>query len=237
MNENWSRLNNLRYWYFRYKDSVYYTASLIIGTLFICSILLYFAVIPQLQDWFSIRNEVIATRENITTINQNITFISSLNQGELSSELQTAMAALPMYKNFGEISQAISYATITSGASLEDYSFQIGKISDMTNHGLAQINLTLDIEGNVTSIDRFLLVLYQVLPLASITTVSGTDTTAIIDLQFLSKSSDNTSYSPEEPLAPLSKPQTDLLQELSVWQTHVITYPQQTASTEAVPLF
>src|SRR5688572_15699003 len=87
--------NDLRFLYYRYKDSVYYSLSIFIVTIFVCIMLLVNIIFPQAGKYFSIRNEVISQREKISIINENINFIASIDKAELDSQLRIASRALP----------------------------------------------------------------------------------------------------------------------------------------------
>src|SRR6266851_199854 len=125
----WIGKKGFRYWYYRFRDSEYYSLTAIGFTVLICIVLLFNIIIPELSQWFSIRNEVIAARAQIATLQQNITFINTLDKNRLNSQLQTASHALPPEKNFGFMLNAISNAAVTSGVSLNDYAFQVGNIT------------------------------------------------------------------------------------------------------------
>ena len=109
---------SLRFWYLRYKDSPYYSLGWIIISFMTCFVLITYFVLPQLQSWFSIREEVIATRARITNINNNITYMSSLDRSVLNKQLEVAVTALPAEKNFDAILNAVSDASLEAGVSL-----------------------------------------------------------------------------------------------------------------------
>src|SRR5580698_4987528 len=122
----WIGKKGFRYWYYNFRDSEYYSISLI-GLVIIVSIYLLFnVIIPETSQWFSIRREVVATRQNIAVLQQNINYMNNLNKNVLNSQLQTVSTALPPEKNFTSMLNAITGAAATSGVSLNDYSFAVG---------------------------------------------------------------------------------------------------------------
>lgn len=121
--------NDIRYFYYRYKDSKYYSISLFALTIFVCVILLFGIIIPQIEKYFSIRKEVIAMREKVSLINQNISFMNTLDKTRLAKQLETVSLALPVEKNFSGILNAISESSVRAGVTLSDFNFSIGEIS------------------------------------------------------------------------------------------------------------
>ena len=121
--------NDIRYLYFRYKDSKYYSISLFVLTIYVCTILLFGIIIPQIGKYLSIRKEVIAMREKISLINQNISFMNTLDKTRLAKQLETVSLALPVEKNFAGILNAVSESSVRAGVTLSDFNFSIGEIS------------------------------------------------------------------------------------------------------------
>ena len=88
-NDTWIGKKGFRYFYYKFRDSEYYGLAIIGVTLLVCAVLLFNIIIPEVTQWFSIRDEVIATREQIATLQQNINFINNLDKNALNSQLQT----------------------------------------------------------------------------------------------------------------------------------------------------
>lgn len=237
MNGKWYNINNLRYWYFRYKDTQYYSVSLIIITLCVCLFLIFQIIIPQFEDWFSIRAEVVSVQQEISSINQNINFIISLNKQALSQQLRIATAAMPDEKSFGDISNAITYAAETANVSLEDYSFQVENESDSTTPGVSYTDLSLVVDGNMVQVTNFIHTIYQELPIAAVKEVSATSLSANITLVFYSKTEPRSSFSTENSLSPITASQISLLNKLSLWQQNTLPQSSVNASSSPVPLF
>src|SRR5258708_1652220 len=129
-NDGWIGKKGFRYWYYRFRDSEYYSLVVIGVTILICLILLFNVIIPEVTQWFSIRDEVIATRQKIAVLQQNINLMNNLDKNKLNGQLQTASDALPPEKNFGFMLNAISSAASLSNVSLNDFAFQVGNLDN-----------------------------------------------------------------------------------------------------------
>src|SRR5579872_1278457 len=127
--DTWIGKKGFRYYYYRFRDSEYYGLAIIAFTLLVSVILLFSIIIPEVTQWFSIRNEVVAAREQIATLQQNVSFVNNLNKNALNSQLLTVSHALPPEKNFGDILSTISNTAAVSNVSLSNYAFQVGNIS------------------------------------------------------------------------------------------------------------
>src|SRR3989442_361008 len=121
--------NNLRFLYYRYKDSQYVSLGLVVLVVSVCLMLFSRVVIPQFENWFSIRNEVVETNARIDAIKSNINFMQNLDKSQLNTQAQIASSALPTEKDFGAMLNALSDAAVHAGVSLEDFTFQVGNIA------------------------------------------------------------------------------------------------------------
>lgn len=233
--------NNLRILYYRYKDSPYYTMALIALIISISIILFFRVIVPQVESWFSINNEVFATRERISTINHNITFMDSLDKGVLNTQVKVATSALPTEKDFGPIVNALSDAALQAGVSLDDFTFQIGDTSSASGQfnntpqkDLSAIKLSVVLLGDVTGVERFLKEIDEQLPLAEILKVEGDIRSTTVTLHFYQKQFPKITFKDDQPLSALSDKYTLLIRQMSAWQP--VSAPTD-ASESAVPLF
>ena len=245
-NDTWIGKKGFRYWYYRFRDSEYYALAVIALTILGSIILVFAIIIPELTQWFSIRDEVIATRQKIATIQQNITFINNMDRNTLNSQLQTVSDALPPEKNFGFMINALTNAAATSGVSLNDYAFQVGSITAKSGqptaalaNGLSTIQITVTVNGDIKSIKRFITSLENNLPVSEVTNINGSGQNVSLTVQFYQKPFQSITFSPETPLAPLSADKVGLLQKISKWDNTNTNQTQtsQESSDSAVPLF
>jgi hypothetical protein len=251
----WIGKKGLNYWYFRFRDSDYYSLVLIGITVLICFILIFNFIIPELNNWFSVRQEVDATQQKIAILQHNINFINYMNKSELDTQLQTASAALPSDKNFGSMLQTLSNAAAKSGVSLNNFSFQVGTVTTptqtlpgapvpaVTGSGVSTIQMTIIVNGSISNLDSFLKVLDNSLPISEVTSINGSEGNVTVQLQFYEKPFPNISLPEDTQMAPLSASQTKLLETLSSWSTEwnpkSVTSNATTvvSSGSAVPLF
>lgn len=206
--------------YYRYKDTPLFAASISILVIIIALILFIKLILPQLQNWFSIRDEVVASRERIKTLTDNQLYITSVNASDLEKNFTTAAAALPFEKDFTGILNAITASTIATGATLDDYSFQVGNLSTKS----AQLNqeksisLELTIQGSLDVLDAFLEEIYRKVPLAEVVEVDYNEGTASLGLVFYYDIlTGQQQIRLTDPLVPLSSEHMSLLTQLEEW--------------------
>src|SRR5260221_13293993 len=166
--ETWIGNKGFWYWYYKFRDSEFYSLTLAGITIIVCIVLLIYWVVPELNNWFSIRNEVITTEERISILQKNISLINSLDKSTLDQQLQVATGALPSGKDFGAMLDAISNASINSGVSLSNYSFQVGNLSssqassnqvggaaNAIPSGMFSTAVTVIVNGDIDQIRKF----------------------------------------------------------------------------------
>lgn len=247
-NDTWIGKKGFRYWYYRFRDSEYYGLAIIGVTLLVCIILLFNIIIPEVTQWFSIRDEVIATRDRIATLQQNINFITNLDKNTLDSQLNTVSHALPPEKNFSFMLNALSNAAANSGVSLSDYAFQVGNIastkkgqtgSGELQNGVSTIEITVIVNGNLDGIKHFITSLENNLPISEVSSVNGTGDNVSVRLKFYQRPFNNVSFSADTPLASLPSKKVELLQNLAKWDntSNDQNATQPSGSNSAVPLF
>jgi hypothetical protein len=243
-NEIWVGKKGFRYWYYKFRDSELYTLTLLGVTIIISLFLLFNVIIPELNNWFSIRKEVAATRAQVAVLQQNINFVNNLDKGILNNQLQTSTQAIPPAKDFGMMLNAISNASATSGISLDDYSFQIGNVASSSstltnskNDGLTSISVTVTVNGNLGQIRKFVQSLQNSLPLSEVTSVNGSGENMTVAIVFYQKPFPVADFSADTPLTPVSQEKVTLLQNLSKWKVPVLQNSSSSGSGSAVPLF
>ncbi len=220
------RKEDLRLLYYRYKDSPLFAIFIVALVIFVTVFLLVKVLIPQLQNWFSIRDELAATKERIQVLSNNQLYITNASTSDLENNFKIAATALPFEKDFPGVLNAISAASITTGAILDDYSFQVGNLSTKSAELNKQqsISLELNMQGSLDVIEGFLNEIYTKLPLAEVVGVSYNEGTAGIRLLFYYKvipGQINVTYT--KPLTPLSPESLLLLEQLSEWRDATTT--------------
>jgi hypothetical protein len=242
--EVWIGKKGFRYWYYKFRDSELYSFTTLAVALVICFVLLVYWILPELNNWFSIRNEVIATRSHIAVLQQNITFMNNLDKNTLNQQLEVSTNALPAEKDFGSILNAISNASANSGVSLNDYSFQVGNIASPSAQllfgGLSSLQVVLVVSANTNQLQRFIQTLQNSLPISDVISVDGNDGNVSLTLQFFQKPFPTGEFSPETPITPLSPEDLSLLQKLTKWQDSMTVQnnsTQTSSGSASMPLF
>lgn len=150
--------------YFRYRDFV-----TPIGTILVCLLLFWFVVIPQMQSWLQMRDNLATNAQDLQTMHQNLSLLTSLDDAKLNHMLTVATTALPADKDFAGIISSIQNAAAVSGANLGDYSFQLGNLSGLDQNGKplqTPLQLNVVLKGSVSDAQRFALQLKKQLPLS-----------------------------------------------------------------------
>ncbi len=251
--------NDVRYFYSRYKDSKYYSFSIFSLVIFVCSILLMGVVIPQLNKYFSIRQEVSVKQEQLRIMNENINFINKIDRSSLNRQLEIATIALPAEKDFDGILNAISDSSIRAGVTFSDFNFSVGDISSKSANeadnsqavsdpaaGAAgdwdtnspSIKLIVSIRGDINRVKLFLKEISEKLPLSEIQSIDSDDTNTEVEIKFYYKSYPEIKFQESTPLAPIALEKTQLIERLALWKSYIKenTIPP-IGTNSATPLF
>jgi hypothetical protein len=246
--EIWLGKKNLRFYYYRYRDSSYYSLILFTVIFLVCSVLFFQIIIPQFTNWFSIRKEVAATKERISILKNNIQFMNTIDKPQLASQLQVASTAVPSERDFTLILNSLSEAAVRSAISFDDFNFQVGdvdssknKIVDPAYKDLSVIRVSLVAHGQFDNIRRFIQEVGAKLPLSEIASMNGSNGGVAITIQFYQKSFPHISLQDDEPLSDVPLAKKELLRKLSTWQTTAapVFQPDSTneGSSSGTPLF
>lgn len=245
--EIWIGKKSLRFFYYRYRDSAYYPLSIAFITIVVCIILVFNVVIPQVMTWLSIRDEVVATQEKIKILQANIDFMKTVDKVVLDSQLQSASMAVPPEKDFGGVLNALTDASVRSGVSLQDFSFQVGggtsgSKSDTSANiaGVSAVTVSVVVSGKLDQVKRFLRELGEKLPISEVTTIDGNIQSLAVNIQFYQKNLPEIELDEKSPIVRISAKKQALLEKLSTWkptaQLPDLT-PETASGSGEVPLF
>lgn len=244
--EVWIGKKGIRYWYYKYRDSEYFSLTVTITSIVVCLVLVFQIILPQMYNWFSIREEIVATRERIAVLEQNINFMNNLDRNSLNAQVETATTALPPEKDFGSMLDVLAASSITSGVSLNDFSFQVGDvasssglITDVKHSGLTSIKITVVASGTVNTVRKFIQNIEKSIPVSEVVNIDGSGQTISVSIQFYQKPISKITIQEDQPLQSLSAEKTSLLQELATWKKSapLINVDATTATRGAMPLF
>jgi hypothetical protein len=171
--------------------------------------------------------------------------MNSLDRNMVNNQLTTASMALPPEKDFGAMLDSLSSAAVSSGVSLNDFSFQVGSVasssglfSDVRYKDLASIKISLVAQGSINNMKRFITSLENSMPLSEVVTIDGSGQTASLTIEFYQKTFPNIVLNDDKPLAPLSAEKNILLQKLAAWKKdQPIGVNTPSGSDSALPLF
>lgn len=221
--------NELRYYlrrlvltYFNFRYSQYYHLAIPVVLISLGIILLVSFIIPQMNNWFSVQNEVKSTQARINTIRRNTIVLENINKEKIESEFIVANLALPSSKDFSGILDLINDTTNKSGISLDDYEFSLGPVENKDNINkskseISTILLSLSIEGDSNALGIFLSEIESQIPLAQIHSVNYSENKGQIQLSFIVKSFDDINFRYDTPLTVMNNKQRSLMQKLITW--------------------
>ena len=256
--------NDLRYLYFKYKDTKFFLMSIFAIVIFVCTILIITVIIPQIKNYLVIRQQIVAKKEMINNINKNIELIQSIDKLELNNQLELLTTALPTNKEFVSILNSLSDASIRAGVTLSDFNFNVGKVAsdsgvptqidessieptvstedipvdDMGSDSNNGLDVTIAINGNFRNISLFLEQIAKSLPLSEVTSVNAEKNVATISIKFYYKAFPKLKYEEQELLQPLSEKELQIISLISSWNRNsVFEDPFEGSNNSSVPLF
>lgn len=200
--------------YFRYRDFVTPLA-----TILVCLLLFWFVVIPQMQSWLQMRDNLATDSQDLQVMHQNLSLLTSLDDAKLNQMLTVTTTALPAEKDFAGIISSIQNAAALSGANLGDYSFQLGDLSGLDQNGKPSqtpLQLNVVLKGSVSDAQRFALQLKKQLPLSDTISIAVSSNQSItVTVVFYYASIPKIVFQDSRPLPVLGSSDTQLLQALA----------------------
>ncbi len=200
-----------------YKNKVY---LLPLSIIFLAILLVFFAIVPQVNDYFSLRDEEENIKEKIAITKSNSTFLSGLNEIELDTNLKITASALPVEKDFGGIFRVRGQAAAVSNVVLGDFSFQSATLSSLESKAAnaLPIEITLIINSGIDGAKRFLQELTRRLPLSEAVNIQTGESSSTISVVFYYKPYTAVTINQDSNLKPLSKDEVSVVRELSLFK-------------------
>lgn len=214
-------VKDLQYLYYRYKDAKAFTLGVIVLIFLASFVLVGKVIIPQMQNWISIRQEVAAAKERIKNLRTNQNYLVSVSDMTMNDQFTTANAALPFEKDFIGILNAVAAASIKSGVLLDDYSFQVGNLSTKSAQLSPQtaISVNLTVNGNIDAVKLFMKEMRETVPLSEVVAARYVTGTASIDMIFYYKiAQDKLSITYTDPITIVNGDDLQLLTKLEQWR-------------------
>ncbi len=208
-------------YYYKYKDSTYFSLSIFFVLLLIAGLLLLKVVLPQMYNWFSINNEVIATRKKIDVIDANIAYINSLEEQDLAQKRTLFVRALPLEKDVQGLLTIISSSALNASVELDDFSLTIGELSPKgAKSNLSSLKLTVSAKGVPTLQRKFIANLQSRLPLVDIANIELNGQNAELTLNIYYKTLPVFKVNDADPIQKISGKFNDIYAILSGWEVN-----------------
>lgn len=233
-------LNDLRLFYFKYKDSPQFVLLLvaIIGLILFAILGKY--VLPQLENWASLQTQVNAARDDVKTLQTNQQIVDSIDQQLLTKQFDVVSKALPYEKDYSGIISAIDLATLESGVIRDDYSFSVGNLSTQSAKlsNSQSISFQLSIGGELSQVKNFLTIIKERLPLSEIVSFNYQRESADLNILFFYRSlPKDLKIVYLSPITALNDQKTSLLRTLTLWKEKspeaTPTSPNDPSATES----
>jgi len=177
--------------------------------------LIFMFVIPQFQIFLATKDQVAASEQTLASLTQNYNTLITINDSDLKSQSSIVNKALPKEKDFAGILNAISFTSAASGATLQDYSFQLGQLNGSGTFNGNTTQISLVIKGDLNLAKSFMITLSNTLPISEVTSFNeSSGQTASIVANFFSTPTSNINFVDTNPLPILSSDQKNLLSKL-----------------------
>jgi len=201
--------------FFHYKK--FYISLVII---FVCLLLLFMVIVPQLQQYSEQRDQIAQVEERLDILRSNIAFIATTSPETQDKQLALVRAALPEDKDYSGILFGVRSASAKAGVGIGDFTFQVGELSakNVITKNLPTLALTLNVVGSPQGVQKFLVQLSQTLPLSNITEIRIDRRSAKIVAEFYYKPMPSLRINYAQPILRPSKVQITMLEQLAAWK-------------------
>lgn len=207
-----SPINQTTFRILYYRNKQFFVPIII---LIACVVLVIEAILPQVQQWFSLRDQIARSQDRINAYNKNILVLQSISQEQLDSQLSFLTQVLPQTKDYIGILSAVSAAAINSGTKLGDYSFDVGDLSQgIPTSKSNSIELRLNVKGGVREARLFLTELQKQAPISDVADIQIGNNTVAILASFYFKVYPNLSIKGSDPILVLTPKEQDQFKTL-----------------------
>src|SRR3989344_7763747 len=221
-------INTIKILYKKYKEHLIY-----ILVIFITVVLFLFTVLPRIADVALLNNERKIELNNFSILKKNLDLLSNLDDSKLDSQLLVVSSSLPSEKDFEGILNAVSLASGRSGASLSDYEFQVGDLSQgllVKTTGFPFLTLTVNIRGTPLQVVKFVDSLSKSTPISEVTSILLNANSATIPILFYYKALPPIQLSDNRQVAPLSEKGRGIINNISSWGAGNLSQPEAPVS-------
>lgn len=209
--------------YLRWKDSRYYGFFLYGAILVVSLMMVFYVVIPEIENWLSVQKEVHETENRIQTMQDNLKLLRTISDTRLADDFTVATTALPVDRDVSRVLAALNYTALQSGVGMEDFAFQAGEVTSRsvksrpTDLGLL---LSFNITGSLPQVVVFLRQVQEKMPLMTLSAVDASfsqSSVTRVTLWYHYKTLPLYREAVETPLKDVSAENRLLLQKLRAW--------------------
>lgn len=208
-------INTIKILYKKYKEHIAY-----ILIIFITIVLFLFTVLPRIADLSKLNDERKAELKIFSILKSNLDLLSNIDDSKLTSQVQVVSSALPSEKDFEGVLNAISLASAGSGATLSDYKFQVGDLSEslsVNTSGFPSLTLAVNIRGTPSQVAKFVGSLSKSTPISEVTSILQNANNATISIAFYYKALSSVQLNDSMQITPLSQRSIEIINTLSSW--------------------
>jgi len=189
--------------------------------IFVTIVLFLFAILPRITDLFRLNNDRKIELNKLSILKNNLNLLSSLDDASLNSQLLLVSSVLPSGKDFEGILDAISLSTAKSGASLGDYEFQVGDLSErlsVKTTGFPSLTLVVSIRGTPSQVVTFVGNLSKTAPISEVTSIKQGANNSSVNIVFYYKSLPPIQFNDSQSVSPMSEKGKEIVSVLSSWE-------------------
>lgn len=214
---------------YRYKQ---YLIPLVI--IVVCFFIFLEVILPQFSEWRLAVDEESKIQDRITILENNLKFLSSIDNSNLNSNLQVASSAFPIEKDFVSILNAITLATGRSGVKIGDFIFQVGELSPkpVKSALIPSLAIALSVNEGINGTERFLSELSNSLPVSEVTDLQIAGANSNISILFYYRPLPLVKYSYSTPINSISPKNQSTLDTITSWLNNS---SREIASPSALP--
>jgi hypothetical protein len=227
-------IDSTTFWFLYRKYQQFLLPAGVIGV----SLLVFiFIIFPQFSTLLDNQRQAKLESAKLAVLKGNLNLLTTLNETETDSQLQTVSRAFPSEKAFGGILTAISAAANKTGVSLGDFQFQVGNITNPTIVGTAIPNLeiVLTVNGDITSVLKFVNELYKSVPLSEVTSIKIHNPTTEVTADFYYRPFPSLIVNEATPIQPVSPDGLTIINNISSWGYAQDTVPLYQTPSSASP--
>ncbi len=182
-------------------------------------------ILPQVSA-ISESNQAISEKiREVETLKDTLSALSSLNEADSVSNLQTSLKALPTSKDISIIFSALSSAATSSQSELKDFSLKVGgvygraaKVSSGGVKGVPAVDVIARVSSpNPENLILFSKELRERLPLAEVKRIDSNNDLGTFEIGFYYKVNDLSLISRQDKVLPLSQADLNLITQLKGW--------------------